>query len=203
MQKKGISGIPINIDESLILERAVDRRDKKAVVFLYARYYTHMKQYIASRIRSIADAEDLAQNIFLEICKGSGRYDRRRNNNVEAYLLGMAKNAIRRYHRERKKPVKIISINSANDIATIPNIHQRQNPARQVSTQELQRAIEDAVVQLPLRAREAIRLKFINGLSTEQAAQKAGCTPGTFYARLSYALKALRKTTDSILPWNK
>ena len=172
-------------------------------MFLYARYYTHMKQYIASRIRSIADAEDLAQNIFLEICKGSGRYDRRRNNNVEAYLLGMAKNAIRRYHRERKKPVKIISINSANDIATISNIHQRQNPANQISMQELKRAIEEAVSKLPPKAREAIKLRFIDGLSTEQAAQKAGCTPGTFRDRLAYALKTLRKTTGSILPWNK
>jgi RNA polymerase sigma-70 factor (ECF subfamily) len=162
-----------------------------------------MKRYIASRIRSITDAEDLVQNVFFELCKGNGRYDHRRNSNVEGYLFGMATNAIRRYHRERKKPVKIISINSANDIATIPNIHLRQNPARQVSTQELKRAIEDAVIQLPLKAREAIKLRFIDGLSTEQAGQKAGCTPGTFCERLSYAVKILRKAKGSIMPWNK
>lgn len=84
-----VSGNSVNINESLILKRAVYQQDRKAEEVLHAKYYPHMKRYIASRINSIADAEDLAQDVFVELCKGNGRYDGRRY--VEGFLFGIAK----------------------------------------------------------------------------------------------------------------
>ncbi len=46
---------------------------------------------------------------------------------------------------------------------------------------------------LPPKAREAVRLRFIEGLSLREAAAKAGCSIGAFYARLERAIKTLRK----------
>lgn len=198
MKEKVIGGNPINIDESLILERAIYRRDRKAVAVLHAKYYVHMKRYIASRISSMADANDLAQNVFVELCKGNGRYNGR--GSVERYLFGIAKNAIRKYHQERTSSIKTIPIDSVNDIG-VKDV--QQCPVRQIEAQELKKAIEEAVAKLPPKARQAIKLRFIDGLSNKQAAQKAGCTPGIFYVRLSYALKTLRKTTGRKLPWEK
>ena len=200
MKEKVIGGNPINIDESLILERAIYRRDRKAVAVLHAKYYVHMKRYIASRISSMADANDLAQNVFVELCKGNGRYDGR--GSVERYLFGIAKNAIRKYHRERTSSIKTIPIDSVYPIDT-GEVQQYRGPARQIEAQELKIAIEEAVAKLSPKAREAIKLRFIDGLSNKQAAQKAGCTPGTFRFRLFHAIGTLRKTIGSKIPWNK
>ncbi len=159
-----------------------------------------MKRYIASHIRSIADAEDLAQDVFVGLCNGNGRYEG--CGSVRGYLFGIANNVIRKYHRERAHSVKTIPIDSVNPIDT-GKVQQSRGPARQIEAQELKKAIEEAVAKLSPKAREAIKLRFIDRLSTEQAAQKAGCTPGTFYCRLSNALKTLRKTTGSKPLWNK
>lgn len=199
MKEKVIGGNPINIDESLILERAIYQRDRKAVTVLHAKYYVPMKHYIASCINSLADAEDLAQNVFVELCKGNGRYDG--HGSVERYLFGIARNAIRKYHHERAHSVKTIPIDSVYPIDT-GKVQQSRGPARQIEAQELKKAIEEAVAKLPSKARQAIKLRFIDGLSNKQAAQKAGCTHGTFRFRLSYAIETLRKTTGSKLPWN-
>lgn len=200
MKEKVIGGNPIDIDESLILERAIYRRDRKAVAVLHAKYYVHMKRYIASRISSMADANDLAQNVFVELCKGNGRYEG--CGSVRGYLFGIANNAIRKYHHERAHSVKTIPIDSVNPIDT-GKVQQSRGPARQIEAQELKKAIEEAVAKLPPKARQAIKLRFIDGLSNKQATQKAGCTPGIFYVRLSNALKTLRKTTGRKLPWKK
>ena len=159
-----------------------------------------MKRYIASCIDSLADAEDLAQNVFVELCKGNGRYDGR--GSVERYLFGIAKNAIRKYHRKRAHSVKTIPIDSVYPIDT-GKVQQSRGPARQIDARELKIAIEEAVAKLPPKARQAIKLRFIDGLSNKQAAQKAGCTHSTFRFRLFYAIGTLQKTTGRKLSWNK
>jgi len=47
--------------------------------------------------------------------------------------------------------------------------------------------------ELSPKAREAVRLRFVEGLSLKEAAAKAGCSIGAFYARLERALKTLRE----------
>jgi len=194
MKEKVIGGNPINIDESLILKRAIYQRNRKAVAVLHAKYYVHMKRYIASRINSIADADDLAQNVFVELCKGNGRYDGR--GSVERYLFGIAKNAIRKYHRERAHSVKTIPIDSVYPIDT-GKVQQSRGPARQIEAQELKKIIEEAVDQLPPKAREAVKLRLVEGLEPEAAAKRAGCHVDTFYRRFYEGLKALRKCMKS------
>jgi len=175
------------------LKRAIYRQDRKAVAVLHAKYYVHMKRYIASRISSIADADDLAQNVFVELCKGNGRYDGR--GSVERYLFGITKNAIRKYHRERTSSIKTIPVDSVNDIG-VKDVQQCRGPVGQIEAQELKKAIEEAVAKLPPKARQAIKLRFIDGLSSKEGARNAGCSVNTFYKRLHMAVKALRKLKD-------
>jgi RNA polymerase sigma-70 factor (ECF subfamily) len=195
VDNKVVDGNSINIiNESLILKRAVYQQDRKAVKVLHAKYYLHMKCYIASRINSIADAEDLAQDVFVELCKGNGRYDGCRN--VERYLFGIARNAIRRYYRERTGLVKTIPIEPINGVGPGCDIRQNEYPERQIAAQELKKAIEDLIAQLPPKAREAVRLRFFEGLSSKEAAKRAECSIHVFGQRVCNAIKALRKLKD-------
>lgn len=41
---------------------------------LHAKYYPHVKHYVACRVNGIADLEDLAQDVFVQICKEDKRY---------------------------------------------------------------------------------------------------------------------------------
>lgn len=181
----------INLGESILLKRAIYQRDKKAVEVLHTKHYQSILCYIAARVDFSVDAEDLAQNVFVELCKGNGCYDGR--GNIKGYLFGIARNAIRRYHRERTNSIRTVPIDSIEDIGPSYDIQQQQDPVRQVSAQQLKKAIKDVLAKLPPKAREAIRLRFIEGLSSKEAAKRAGCSVNAFYNRLHMAVKALRK----------
>jgi RNA polymerase sigma-70 factor (ECF subfamily) len=183
-----------NINENLILRRALYKKDRNALAFLHAKYHSRMKQYIAYRVNSATDAEDLTQDVFVELCKGNGCYDG--HGNVEGYLFGIARNIVRRYLRDRANSIKTVRVDSISNLAVRGNIQQHTEPAGQIEEEELNKAIEDVVTQLPPKAREAIRLRFIEGLSSKEAAEKAGCSLYTFYKRLQRVMKTLQQIRE-------
>jgi RNA polymerase sigma-70 factor (ECF subfamily) len=194
VKEKVISANSLNTDDSILsilLKRAIYQRDKKAIEVLYSRYYQSILRYIASRVGYGVDIEDLAQDVFIELCKSNGRYDGR--GNVERYLFGIARNVIRRYHRERTNSIRTVPIDSIDDIGPSYDIQQQQDLVRQVSAEQLKKAIKDVLAQLPPKAQEAIQLRFFECLNSKEAAKKAGCFAVTFRYRLHMAVKALRK----------
>lgn len=194
MKEKVISANSLNTDDSILsilLKRAIYQRDKKAIEVLYSRYYQSILRYIASRVGYGVDVEDLAQDVFIELCKSNGRYDG--HGNVEGYLFGIARNIIRRYHRERTNSIRTVPIDSIDDIGPSYDIQQQQDLVRQVSAEQLKKAIKDVLAQLPPKTQEAIRLRFFENLNSKEAAKKAGCLAVTFRNRLHMAVKALRK----------
>ncbi|MHC4693590.1 MAG: RNA polymerase sigma factor [Planctomycetota bacterium] len=193
MKEKIISANSLNTDDSIqnvLLKRAIYQRDKKAIEILYSRYYPSILRYIASRVGYCVDVEDLAQDVFIELCKSNGRYNGQ--GNIEEYLFGIARNGIRRYYREKANSIRTVNIDSIDEIGSGYNIQQQQDPVNHVSAQQLKKRIRDTLDQLPPKAREAIRLRFIEGLSSKAAAKRAGCHIDTFYHRFYEGLKALR-----------
>ncbi|MCX5638817.1 MAG: sigma-70 family RNA polymerase sigma factor, partial [Planctomycetota bacterium] len=147
----------INVEENILLKRAIYRQDRSALEILHARHYQSILRYIAARVDSGADAEDLAQDVFVELCKGNGYYDGRRN--TQEYLFGIARNTIRRYLRSRRNSIGTISIDSIADVGSGYDIQQHRDPVKQVSEQDIRKTIEDMIAQLPPKAHEAIKLR--------------------------------------------
>ena len=191
MGKQLVSVSWANVDEKLILKRAIFEQDKKTFTILYAKYYPQVKHYIASHVGRVEDAEDLVQDVFVELSKGKGHYDGR--GSVTGYLVGMAKKIIRRYRKRKTCSVRTIPIESIEKVGPSYNNQQRLDPVRQISAQELKTSLEDTAAQLPPKSREAIKLRYIDGLSPRESAEKAGCSVHTFCQRVVDAKKALRK----------
>ncbi|MHC4216389.1 MAG: RNA polymerase sigma factor [Planctomycetota bacterium] len=103
-----------NIDQ-ILLWRAIHKKDRKAITILYTKYYLHVKYFIASHINLSADADDLTQNVFVEILKGKGNYNIHQD--PWAHILGIAENIICRYYHENMKLIKTVPIELVNDIA--------------------------------------------------------------------------------------
>lgn len=129
-----------NIDERLILKRAVCEQNKKALTILYAKYYHQVKRYIASHVGCVEDVEDLAQDVFVELSKGKGHYDGR--GSAIGYLLGIVKNIIHRYYRRKTHSVRTIPIVSIDKVGHSYHNQQCLDPVRQISAQELKTAID-------------------------------------------------------------
>jgi len=184
------------IDDRLMLERVVYHQDREALAVLYSKYYPAVKLYIASHIGSSIDVEDLAGNVFLSLCEAKGRYDVGRS--AEGYLLGIAKNTIRRYRRREKKSARTTLIRATENVSLNSVIQQRQEPGKQVQAGEFKRALGRIVIVLPPKTREAIILRFILGLSPQEAAEKVGCSTHTFCQRIREGINSLRKSKTKL-----
>jgi RNA polymerase sigma-70 factor (ECF subfamily) len=184
-------------NDNIALDSHVHRRDRKAITELHAQYFSKIKHHIASSIGSNTDAEDLAQDVFVEFYKGNGRF--RENGNPEKYHFGIARNVVRGYYRQRERSVDTISIEEIGTPTTICEAQQQSDPVNFTEIQELIKIIEEKIAKLPPKSRQALKLYFIDNLSTKQAAQKSGCSMNTFHQRLYLGIKALIKSENRLL----
>ena len=174
------------IQDRILLRQAIHEKDRQAVAHLHNTYYISIKRYVASRINSNPDIEDMVQNVFLELCKSNGNY--KGHHNAEAYLIGIAKNLIALYYRNQDRQIKTISIESIADIAA--DVQQKQK--EQILQQQLQN-IKDLIIRLPPKTSKAISLRLIEGFSTKETAELIGCTTHTVCQKIYEAKKNFKK----------
>jgi RNA polymerase sigma-70 factor (ECF subfamily) len=179
------------IDDTLLLNRVVYQQDKRALAVLYLKYSPKVESYIASCVHSITDTEDLLQDVFLQTCRGKGNYNSSKG--AEQYIFGIARNVIRKYQREKEKSPESVPADSLNGFFPKYRFRESTDPKRQITEQQFRKIIEIIQTGLAPKAREAVRLRFVEGLSPQEAAKKAGCSVSAFYSRLERALKTLRK----------
>lgn len=158
--------------------------------FFYTKHYPQIKHYIASRINSVADAEDLTQDVFVEFYR-SNDYQ-----NPETYLFGIARNTIHRYHRKKANSLETIPLEFINKVTASYQIRKIQDSLRQILPKERKRIIQHVLGLLPPKAQEAVRLRFVEGLAPKEAAQKARCPVHTFCQRLHDAKNTIQKLKD-------
>src|SRR5687767_8959126 len=88
-----------------MLDRAITRAkagDEEAYRFLYSTHIENVRGYLFSLLRNEADAEDVAQQVFMRMLGAIGRYERR-DATFLAWLLRIAHNAAID-HIRRAKP---------------------------------------------------------------------------------------------------
>jgi RNA polymerase sigma factor (sigma-70 family) len=187
MESKTMRKDASSINKKITLDSHASRRDRKAVAELHTKYFSRIKHHIASSIGSTTDAEDLAQDVFVEFYKGNGCF--RENGNPERYLFGIARNMVRGYYREKARSARTIPI---EEIGT-HDIRQQSDPVNLAERQELIKIIEQAVTKLPPKARQVLELRLIKGLDSKKAAKEAGCSCKTLRKRLNRAITTLQK----------
>jgi len=109
--------------DQLLLRWALNDKEEDALGVLYAKYHERLKRYIAQRIHSRSDADDLAQEVFVRLWETRAHYEIKES--VEAYLFTVARNAIALHLR--KKNGFTLSLNVLSSVrlyaAFLPAVH--------------------------------------------------------------------------------
>lgn len=168
------------IDE---LARAAVAGDTEAVARLYDRLVGPMYRYLAVRVSRREDAEDLTQLVFERIVAGLPRY-RQNGKPFEAWAFRIARNAVID-HRRRHRPVEPLD-------ATHEPAHGEGLDAVSVRGEEVRELLQ-AVACLTADQQEAIALRYVAGLSAEEAAQVMGRRAGTVRGLTFRAIGTLRR----------
>lgn len=178
-----------NSDEELMLLY----RDGEAGAFdtLYARHRGGLYRYLARQCRDAAAAEELFQDVWMNLIRARAGYTVQAK--FTTYLYHLAHNRLIDHYRKHSH-VAMVSFEDEDGEALAELPDERERPADDVldSKRQAGRLLE-LIAELPEAQREAFLLQQEGDMSVEEIAAATGVTRETAKSRLRYAMSRLRQ----------
>lgn len=156
-------------DEDVRLMQAIATGDTAAFETLIERHQGLVIGTIARMLGSNSDVEDLAQQVFLRVWRNAGRYLPRAK--FTTWLLKITRNLVFNEMRRTKRHTHV-PIQTDTPGEELPMKDESvSSPAETLLEQELQQAIEAAILELPETQRMALVLRRYETRSYEEIAE--------------------------------
>lgn len=171
------------------LWNALRKGNKEALAILFERYYFFLTHTGTVLSNDFELARDIIHEVFYSLWERRGRLNP--VTEVRAYLTTMYRHEILRAVGKSQK-----ENNQAQNFSAQHTIHEVSYEEIIISLQkdeEIKSKVRTALHELTPRQKEFLRLKFFEGLSYEQIAQKTGQSIKTIYNTTYEALRALRE----------
>lgn len=170
-------------DEALVRRARAGERD--AFGAIYQRYHVGIYRFARAMTGSRAMAEDVTQEVFLELIRTLDRYDARRGS-LGTYLYAIARNVSRyRLRRERR------FVGFDRSIAGEPTTD--RDPSHAIAQSQDVARVRALIRGLSSRYREVLILCDMQDLSYEAAAAVLNVRIGTVRSRLHRARQQLAR----------
>lgn len=176
----------------------MDERFDLTYKSLFRRYYANLLFY-ATRIVGEEEAEDVVQDVFVELWKRKDSM--KMGDQVQAFLYRAvytrALNVLK--HREVVNSYEAIML----------EIHQKRvefyqpdsnDVVKRIEDAELRRKLSDAINELPEKCRMVFKLSYLHGMKNKEIADTMGVSLRTVEAHMYKALKLLRDKLHYLNP---
>ena len=162
------------------IRAALARGDPTAVELIWDRYADDLLAFLAARLCSRHDAEDVLQALFVRIVRRRQVLARARH--LDAYLYRMARNEAATYLRARRL--------KRRDVAdTEPWLVPRETGDQQY---DLTEQLQVTLSRLPQAQREVVVLKVYREKTFGEIAELLGVSLNTAASRYRYGMERLR-----------
>jgi RNA polymerase sigma-70 factor (ECF subfamily) len=141
---------------------------------------------LVSRMVGCADAEDVAQEALVRICRSVHGF--RGDSKLSTWVYRVAVNACLEYRRKRRP--ELVSL---DEDFPEPAAGSEFDPAEVAVRGEVKLKVNDAIDLLPDIHRDVVILHELQGLTYQECAAVLGCPVGTVKSRLSNAFVKLRE----------
>ncbi len=163
---------------------AVLKGDQELYGELVQRYQGRLVNYLFRLLRSVQEAEDLAQEVFFKLYQALDRYDPKYK--FSTWLFRVAQNAA--IDRIRKRRLQLVSMdrsgNPDSDMGTWEFPSSDPDPYGDLRNVERGEAIQAAIESLPWDYRELIVLRHFGELSYDEIARLKEMPLGTVKNKL-------------------
>jgi len=174
--------IPSKAAEDAALLAMVEQGDQQAMASLFDRYSGIVYSVALRVLRDAGQAEDVMQDIFIQIWKKPGAFVSGRGS-LGAWLAVVARNraidALRR--RRPTDSVEDVVLASSTDLGA------------EAERNALMEKVRVYMSQLPVEQRRSVELAYFDGMSHSEIAEQTGDPLGTVKTRIRLAMITLRK----------
>jgi RNA polymerase sigma-70 factor (ECF subfamily) len=161
--------------------------EPQALGELYDRHAPMLLGITKRILGSYEDAEEVVQEVFVQIWNQSRRYDASRSSVVTWLVLMVRSRAIDRLRSRKVVDRTLSTVQSENRDA-----HTSAAGFTDVFSQERRQRVQHELAQLPEEQRRVIALAFFQGLTQSEIAAETGIPLGTVKTRTLLAMKKLR-----------
>lgn len=172
-------------EEQELVKRAV-QGDQDAFARLYESHFDRIYRYVVLKIGNMAEAEDMAQQVFIKAYESMGSY-RWQGIPFSAWLFRIAHNQMVDFVRKESKKHTVPFDES---LPVLSN----SDPEHDAEVKIEMEKVVLASRKLTRAQREVINLRFAGGLSIAEAAKTMRKSEGAIKALQHSAILALRKT---------
>ncbi len=181
-------------DENTEIARGLRRRDPDLLDHLIEKYQHRLLRYLVYLTGQREQAEDFFQETWIRVLERGHQYDGRHE--FSTWLFTIARNLVFDYLR-RKQPVSIESLATGDDALPfdIPAPH---SPTAFDSAlqREQNEQISEGLQHITAEYREALVLRFQEGMSLDEIVSVTGAPMGTVKSRIYRGLSMME-------PWVK
>ncbi|MEO6462892.1 MAG: sigma-70 family RNA polymerase sigma factor, partial [Candidatus Eisenbacteria bacterium] len=146
-----------------------------------------------SILRDPDEAEDLAQEVFLDLARKGG-YDARRGS-LGGFLATMTRSRALDRLRSRRRRGELLS----EFAGSVPQASAAPSPLDRLADDETARRTREALAALPERYRRVIELAYFEGLSQSEIAAALDAPLGTVKTWARMGLRALRDSLNDLI----
>lgn len=156
----------------------------KAFETIFVAYYNKTKAFIFGYIKSEADAEELAEDIFVNLWLNRQFVDV--NKSFESFLHTIARNSALNFLKHKYVHDAYVNSLEHSDYVTATS-------EENLIAKELGLLIDDAVGKMPDQRKRIYQLSRKDGLNNGEIATQLNTTKRNVESQLSLALKEIRK----------
>ena len=154
---------------------------------LYRHYFPRIFAYVACRVSSRQDTEDLTSDIFMKVVEAIDQFEYRGEGSFAAWLFQIANNTIKQFYRLDERWETTL-------IDALPELYSTDPlPDESFSRKERFRWLQAALETLTPRRREIVLLRFASGLRNQEIASVLNLDERTVASHLCRALEDLQQ----------
>ncbi len=169
--------------------------DSTSFNLLFNRHQKRIYNYIVSRVRNRAVADDILQDTFMKVVKTlhGGKY--REEGKFLPWAMRIAHNLVIDHFRLSKK-MYFVRSNGEDDegLDAIDQLKDVEQSIEEILIQtQVHKNLKEVIKLLPEEQREVLEMRHFNGMSFQDIAEETSVSINTALGRMRYALMNVRK----------
>jgi RNA polymerase sigma-70 factor (ECF subfamily) len=179
--------LPLGAINDAVLARLVGERRPEALSELYNRHAASLLALARRILGTVAEAEDVVQEVFVHLWNHVSRYDPARSSLSTWLVLITRSRAI-----DRLRNRNVVERTHEASRAELPERHASPEGVESVFLRERRERVQREMRNLPPEQRQVIEMAFYEGLTQSEIAARTDLPLGTVKTRTLLAMKKLR-----------